>query len=226
MRSKNRNIFVAFVAVFALGAVGVSSAAAALPEFVPGAGESLPATYQSQSMTGLEEVRLQTAQLGTEVSCHSDQIKGEITGAKTASVSDKLQECSRPGIGACETTGAGPGKVTITGTAALAYVKKSTKQVALVLPIAETTIYCEEEPIRVKGSIILPITTINTKTTSLEMKIHEASAGKQEFTKYENEKNELLTAVLKTNPPTWWEAGLEVKPTVLLTTSKSITVSA
>lgn len=147
---------------------------------------------------------------------------------KTATVSDKLSECEALEVGPCETKASGAGNVTIGGIATLAYIKKSTKQVAVVLPIAETKIYCQSEISELKGSIILPITPVNTKTTTLEMKIHQTGAGKQEFTKYENEKGELVTANLKwsSNNGIWFEAALEVIPTVKLTTAKSITISA
>lgn len=231
MRSKNRNMLVALVAVFALGAVGVSSAAAALPEFVHGAGEAFPVSFASQSMEGSEEVRLETHQLGTFLECGHVTISGQITGAKSANVTANLGECGEWNKG-CETAKAKAGNVTITGTGALAYLSKSSKTVGVVLSIAETKVLCGEPENRqtliVKGNVILPITSINTKTTAYQATLHQTSPGTQEVTQYENEKGEAVKAKLTASAEgsLFYEASLNITRVVELTMAKAITISA
>jgi hypothetical protein len=227
MRSKNRNILTVLVAVFAFGAVGVSSAAAALPEFVHGEGEAFPVSFEG-GLSGTEEARIETSQLGTELECGNVKITGSITGAKAATVTDAMRECALFGEKPCETAKAGAGKVTITGSASLDYTKKTGKEVALVLSVGETKITCAEETLTIKGSIILPVTPVNTKTTKYQMTIKGAS-GKQAVTQYENEKGEIktasLTAQVGSGDP-FWSADLTLGQPLTLTTANALTISA
>ena len=208
----------------------MSSAAAALPEFVHGEGEAFPVSFESPRISGAEELRLETHLLGTFLECGDVKISGQITGAKAASITASLGECGEWGLG-CETAKAKAGNVTLTGTGALSYVSKSSKTVGIVLNVPETKALCgpeHEHVLIIKGTVILPVTPVNTKTTAYRSTIHQTSPGTQEITQYENEKGETVKAKLTASAEgsLFYEASLNIEHFVELTMAKAITISA
>jgi hypothetical protein len=226
MRHRGRTMLTALVAVLALGVVASASASAALPEFVPAAGQKLPATLEG-SMGGVE-TRFEVSS-GTVLHCTSSKYKGEVTGAKVASLTSEMTGCKNSGGYSFHSIGAPEGDINLPGTAALDYTSKSTKKVALVVKLKETELRSESDGVEwfVKGSVVMPLTPINTLTSKLDITIKESKTpGLQEVSEYENEKGELKKAKLEMEwgggfVQTSWNVG-----EIPLTSSKSLTVDA
>jgi hypothetical protein len=200
MRSKNRNILLALVAVLAFGVVASASASAALPEF---SSSKYPVKFE---ITGGGSVRLEDA-IEPQGSCTKVAIVGgEITGAKTAKASYlRLSECiSWVNDTNCESAGASPGEIK-TGplTIAPVYISKSKKEVALDLnyeekrgtpPSSFVKFECGSAIYPVLGSVLTKITAINTKASSFTISLKSNAAGRQEPWQFENEKGEKVSA--------------------------------
>jgi hypothetical protein len=218
----------ALVAVLALGVVASASASAALPEIVPGAGVKFPIAVEGASRN-VAKVHLSQRNGSEPARCEGVKFKGDITGAKAVSLTTEMTYCTQDEpTRKCSTAGAAAGHVVLAGTGTLAYINKASKVVGIVLTLPETEVECGGYAMLVKGSVIIPITPINTKTSELSMVIKESEIGKQEYTTYENEKGEVTTAYLRANLDDGWEViGFSVAEPVKLTDgSKSYTISA
>jgi hypothetical protein len=169
---------------------GVSSASAALPEFLPASG-----TFLSTSGT----VTLATAS-GTELKCTSDKEKGLIAGSESVvDILSTLYGCVENVFGsACSTSGEPSGLITTRVLSGLfGYINKSSKSIGLDLAPASGTEFVEFNcagglvKLKARGSIIGQATPINTKTTSGKL-TYKKSGAKQEFTKFEGGAVDLL----------------------------------
>ena len=215
-----------------LALTGAASASAALPEFVPAEGgfpiklEGALSTTQAYFSYGGTGERA----FGT---CNSANVKGEITGAKAVSATLELKHCTHNFAGAnCRTLGAPFETEILSGSASLVYINKAAGQVGIVFepkPQPVEVICNPEQPYKLRGAIVIPLTPLNTKTTSLSVtaKLAPGVGGGQEFQKYENEKGEVTSAHLEAKVLSGWVgSGLELGQPVSLTASKALTVSA
>jgi hypothetical protein len=223
MRFKSkRGVLLALLAVLVMSAVSVASASAALPEFVPGEG-GFPITVknsQSKLASGISDAT------GEKYTCEGVNTSGSITAGKTMSLTIERGRCNREGR-ECYTEGAELGTETFSGSATLAYIKKSEKKVGIVFTVNPTVIHCGSITEGVRGSIVIPITPINTLTSEPALVLEGNGAGVQEYRSYENEKGEVKKAYLELN----WGAGyktaaLEVTGQIKLATSRAVTIKA
>jgi hypothetical protein len=221
-------------ATLALGAVGVSSASAALPEFT---GTTFPVSMEGAVSTESSAVEFDNTEESV-IGCEGMKVKGEVTGAKSSSLTLEASRCKteeKISPEACHTPGAAEGVVTISGTAGLNYISKASKTVGLVLPLTgELEVICKHDKraydVYLRGAVIIPITPVNTSTTKYSLTLKVKSTLEQEYAKYENEKGELIKAVLELQayeiPGYWFRGGIAVKQAVSLTANKSFTISA
>jgi hypothetical protein len=175
MRHKLKSGFVLLIAMLALGAVGVSSASAALPEFSLGVKERLPATFEGKIGTNSWSVQ------GIQWSwaCTSGSMSGSITGEKTISDTITFNGC-KSGQKSCRSEGAE--KVDeiktqpLTGT--LVYINKTTKTTGILFkPTSGTAIaklLCFGDRGEVKGSIVMAINPRNTLTKTFTLEANPA----------------------------------------------------
>lgn len=198
-----RIIGLALVAVFAMSAVAVSSASAALPEFVPANGKfPVPAKFTSGAGT------LETEK-GHTVKCKADSGAGEIASAKLIdAIIIKFTGCttSVPILGTveCKTAGAGAGVIETNKLSAKPVYDNETKTAVALLVANEKEgaagLYAEfkcensliKETIKVKGSTLILITPLNTATKLFKTSAKQTK-GKPEDSSYWNEANEFVT---------------------------------
>jgi hypothetical protein len=228
MRSKFRGGFVLLVAVFALSAVGVSSASAALPEFTGRFPDKM-------ILTDTHEVKFETAEGGGIVCLTGLDAEGSITGAKTAAAKLTLKGCRYPGAEQrkCTSTGMKTGEIRTEEVSVVpVYTSKASKTVGLdfnentkKLPKEEPTFAkftCEYEwSETVRGAVIVPITPVNTETSSFTLSL-KSSAGKQLPTWFENEEGTKITNVLEGTSgggTTFFQEGLDSGEAVSLRTA-------
>jgi hypothetical protein len=157
--------------------------------------------------------------------CSGYNAKGEITGAKGVSLTTELSGCGfRESGEKCNSKGAKEGHIVTPENGTLVYINKSTKQVGVLFTLTEVHAECGSVKETLRGSVVVPIAAINTKTSKIGMTFHQSS-GKQEFITYENEKSEKKTAYLELNFGSGFEqTGFAVEGTPELTTSKPVTI--
>jgi hypothetical protein len=192
------------------------------PEFVLGTGEKFPVT--------IEGTQHGTADLSTSggnfIECKEHKSQGEITGAKAASLTIELTGCRLVGPEvSCKTEGSPAEHIVLPGSGTLVYISKSTKKIGLLFNLPEVVYECEDGlGGGIRGSIVIPVTPINTKTTKFDLPIHGAK-GVQEPTEYENEKSEVKKARFEMEATAGFTtAALQVEGENPLTTSKALTV--
>jgi hypothetical protein len=226
MRHKSKTMFAALLAVLALGAVASASASAALPEFVPAEGGFPIKLEGALSSTNAYFSYGAYRAFGT---CTSANVKGEITGAKVLSATLELKRCSHNFAGAsCRTFGAPFETEILPGNASLVYINKAAGQVGIVFepnPQPVEVICSPEQPYHLRGAIVIPLTPLKTKTTTLSITANLVKDS-QEFVKYENEKGEMISAHLEAKVLSGWTgSGLALGEKVSLTASKALTIS-
>ncbi len=236
MRFISRGALAASVAALALSVVGAASASAALPEFVPHAGGKFPATFEGKIETPGEEGKLGEIRFSaggiTLMRCKGGaKLKGEITGAKTASLTIDVEGCEDPGEEQCSSSGAAKGIVVLSGSASPVYLEKATKNVGVLLPVGTIDIECAGGlQYTLSGSLLSPITPVNTETTKFELRYAENKAGtEEEYTSYENEKGEKISARFVFNDGAGNSGAILYVPKrkkIQLTTSEAFTISA
>jgi hypothetical protein len=151
-----RRLSLCVVLVGALGAIGVSQASAALPEFV--GPTPLPFTSKLKAST-LETVS------GLKVTCTAGIDSGEVTGAKALTLSIVFTGCELNGLPCSSSRVAGAIETsTLMGT--LGYIKKAKKQVGVDLSSPAggpfMTFTCGEDlSVAVFGSAIGKIAPVN-----------------------------------------------------------------
>jgi hypothetical protein len=227
MRHKSKAMFAALLAVLALGAVASASASAALPEFVPAEGGFPIKLEGALSSTNAYFSYGAYRAFGT---CTSANVKGEITGAKVLSATLELKRCTHNWQSLnCRTLGAPLETEILSGGARLVYINKAAGQVGIVFeptPQPVEFICNPEEPYHLRSAIVIPLTPLNTKTTTLSITAKLVKES-QEFVKYENEKGEMIFARLEAKVLSGWVgSGLALGSPVSLTASKALTVQA
>ena len=199
-----------------------------LPEFVLGGGETLPVKVEAPVAN--RSISFSDPEL-TFVTCAKGGVQGEITGRKKLAMTDELTECvSANGFEKCNSVGAPTGVIRMSGSGTVVYIEKATKKVGVVLALATVTIHCGIEgtgiELKVHGNLLTSITPINTKTKTYEMP-YKGTLGKQELTKYENEKGESATATPELNfDGVGYTPGAFTLSLLSVTTSKAVTISA
>jgi hypothetical protein len=189
MRFKFRGGFVLLIAVFALSAVGVSSAAAALPEFTG----HFPT---EMTLKDTQDLRFEEVDNGESLECRGLEARGSITGAKTAVATITLTNCGYAGYptSVCTSVGLKAGEIRTEEVPVVpVYISKATKEVGL-----DFNEYTKGKPTFAKftcegrvngtvvGAVIAPITPVNVKTTSFSLKLKE-TGGRQLPSAFESE---------------------------------------
>lgn len=200
-----------------------TAAKPALPEFVPHAGskgEMFPLPVEGKDT---EVVKLYAD--GHEAMwCKAVKVTGSITGAKTAGLTLGFENC-RPDIGEHQPCT----NFSMSGTGSLVYLNKATKAVGVVLPLGVHYIACDEGAFeeKYKGTIISPITPINTETTKPELRYALNTKMEDEITEYENEKGEKVATKFEwsESPPLWERGGLWTGA-ISLTSSRGLTIKS
>jgi hypothetical protein len=192
MKSLGRRVLPALMAALAVSVVASASASAALPEFSPARG-----------LTGTGGSSLfQTEGFAIVPQCQSEASKGTITGPKSGTLEVELKGCNT-GSGfnsvKCSTTGQAAGVVLFSATIEPVYITKEPKVVGLLVNVAEFTAHCGISPVAVRGSYLGSITPINkkVKTTEHFTVTAKETAGKNEYTGYENSSGEHKSTSLK-----------------------------
>jgi hypothetical protein len=117
------------LAVVALSAIASATASAALPEFNPG---STGTKFTGTSGAGT----LSTAAKATLIECTSDEVKGELTGAKkqgTAKIDFK--GCKSFGIVGTKSLGDAEGVILVEALLELCYINKANKEVGVLTEV-------------------------------------------------------------------------------------------
>jgi hypothetical protein len=230
MLKRLRIIGLCLVAIFALSAVGASSAMAEHLEVgkcksVAKTGkwedsnctkalaegnfewEALKANVPFTSTSGVKKL---ISGAGT-IECKKDKNVGELTGTMTDTVQITFEECTTlGGLVSCSSSGAGSGVIkTNTLESKLSWLKRAAPMtvgldLAPKAPATEFTAFtCLTENIRVGGSVIGAITPLNTMSTkaSLELKCSPAGSTKQQYTKDEGEPTDTLTISVNGGAP-------------------------
>jgi hypothetical protein len=192
--------------VLALGAIAVSSASAALPEFE----KSGPTAY----VVTVGESRF-AVEYGSVMICKSGYLSGEVTGAKTVTGTWELKECEdRLNRTQCNTEGQSAGVIrTASLPGILVYASKATKEVDIVYnPYEETKeiVYPKFAKLTCGGVtntanirrtlVAHNIGPINKLTKYLSLRLGQS--GSKPLT-YENEKGKKVEAILEEN----WGGG-------------------
>jgi hypothetical protein len=232
MRFISRGALAASVAALALSVAGVATASAALPEFVPDGGAKFPIAA-SGSVTGEAEssIRMDVPVISWFY-CKNAKFSDEITGAKAVSVTTDLEGCHEKTATSheCASAGAASGTIVLSGKGSLVYLEKATKKVGVLLPVGKVKVTCkdnETEKYTITGSILSPITPVNTELTTYELRYREKKAGLEEYTAYENESGKKTSTEFSLETPEWIEElGLEIAPKIQLTANKAFTISA
>jgi len=191
MRHKGRTVLAALVAMFVLGAVASASALAAPPEFTLKTGEKFPDKIEGlfKGPAGFESESLYAA-------CSSNKTTGEVTSAKITSLSLEWAGCVDKGTSE-HSKGAPEGDIVVSGSASLVFINQAKKEVGILFTLKETQIEAGATKLRLSGSVLIPISPINTETRNFDLSINQESPGKQKYKNYENEKGEAEYAALQ-----------------------------
>jgi hypothetical protein len=179
MMGTTRLVILTLMATLAFSVVSVSSALAALPEFI--------GTFANPFTAHSEAITIENAD-GVHLSCKSGSAEGEFANVKKAKkVKMTFEGCQDSIIaGSCETNALEEGKIKtseLEGT--LGYVEEAGKKVGLDLnPVAEplAKFECSGIEVEVKGGVIGELKPINTKTRLYKL-VFEQAAGTQKWTK-------------------------------------------
>jgi hypothetical protein len=173
----------ALVAAFALSAVAVASASAALPEF--------EGPFPNKVKTGTSGAGTLETKGGSKITCTSDTFVGEVNAAKEVKkvvVTFKGCETTILGIKVkCNTAGQAAGVVVtepIHGT--LGYTAKPKTGLDLEPEVGTTfaTLECGGTKVTVKGDVVCEVSPTNVKTAKFKITCKQTK-GVQEWTKLE-----------------------------------------
>jgi len=190
--TRTRTLGLLCMAAFALSATMATAASAALPEFTG----PFPTPFTSTSgATTLETVKKAT------IKCTADTNAGEVSGAKTGTVTIIFSGCELVVLGlTCNTVGLGPGEI-MAGplVMALGYINGPKKEAGIDLSTATggplITALCGPLRVLVDGSVIGKITPVNKVVVPpghFTLKFTQA-AGKQKPTKFEGAPIDVLS---------------------------------
>jgi hypothetical protein len=235
MRFISRGALAAFTAALALSVVAVASASAALPEFVPAAGGKFPITASGSVTTGGgNTIRFELGRTINIFDCKSAKFNDEITAAKSVSLTTDLEGCDieeRSYEGhECTSTGAPTGVIVLSGKGSLVYLEKATKKAGVLLPVGEVKVSCDHgaEKYTIEGSVLSPITPVNSEITKYELRYAEQKYGVEEYTSYENESGKKVNTEFFAESTRFGEQelALGITPKIQLTANKAFTISA
>lgn len=195
MRSTGRTALTALVPILAVLALGAVSAAPALASSLPEFGK-LNSGNRKLTLTSSSEAKLETV-TGFTFRCGSSSGTGELTGAKTATIAFKFTGCG-VNRASCTTSGDNEGEITTPSLPAeLVYLSKEKHEAGLVVNYQQTDLAaweCEAgSPGGIHGSIIVPISPVNTSTTSHTLDF-VGKEGTQQPTSYENAEGKKASA--------------------------------
>ena len=190
-KPRYRTILVALTTALILSATAAATASAALPEFTDATGK----TNMKFTLKG-GPVTFETPAPRTFI-CGKASGEGAQTGKKTATATLTFTNCEDEGD-SCETSGAKSGEIKAGPLPVeLVYTSKEHKEAALIFN------YHEHEPkatfviwecdgglatgLGVKGSLIAPITPVNTQSETHTFKFASTKRGLQSPTEYETE---------------------------------------
>jgi hypothetical protein len=191
MRSIFRNVLAGLVAVFAISAVGVSPASAALPEFEGPVSAEHPLKYT----VSIPEIEFSGG--GTEIRCSSGTGEGAFTNTKTGTFSATFTHCIWNFTGGCTSKGANLKELKTEPSipASLVYISKEKKEVGILLnrtnksereSVFMAEFKCSSSVVGpMVGSLLLPVTPDNTKTKVYKLEIRKSNPREYE---YENKK--------------------------------------
>ncbi|HEY2142273.1 MAG TPA: hypothetical protein VGG98_09475 [Solirubrobacteraceae bacterium] len=224
-RARFRTGRAAIFAALALGALlaAPTFAVGALPEVKPTPTPTSPLTFEYQANTIVQFTEQSTF---LRMQCNSGLLgTGSFTGAKALTVKFTFTGCYlESATEKCHSEGAKAGEVkTATVSGELVYISKASKEVGIVLNQSEgkvggsfASFECglfESIAPRVSGSVIIPVTPINTKTkkfvlTALE-RVWEGREddGEQRVKTYENEAGESVYRELTLHLGTTYTLG-------------------
>ena len=178
--------------------VFTTAAKQGLPEFVVDEGHFPIALRQANPREGVAIADI----AGNRMECEGDIGKGEVTGAKAITLKLELENChSGSGITkkVCTSEDAEKGHIVTNGSGRLYYVEKATKTVGVLLKVV--TVECGFL-FRTRGAAVVRISPVNIETKAVDLpSIRGNGKGKNNQTKYENEKGEAKTELLE------WEFG-------------------
>jgi hypothetical protein len=217
-----RSALLALIALFAIGAIASASASAALPEFKAGPEEKLPASFEGTGGSAT------WAAPGYSFECGASTMSGTISAAKAITKGTLVFNRCKVGADKCHSEGSENNEQIKTGPieGTLAYISKTAKTVGIDFKAEGseywTTMICfGGSRQRVRGSIVIPITSINKLSTKFTLAA-SGSGGS-----YEDESGLKHTVKLegeivggKVFESLSWEFG------ELLTTNKSIEIKA
>jgi hypothetical protein len=196
MMKRIRIIGLALVAVSALGAVAVTSASAALPEFKPFKG----ITFTSKSGPATLETASGASVRCTASSSEAAKLK---TAKEVTGVEVKFTGCKLFGVEPCSSKGAAKEEIDTTDLVGeIGYISAASKSVGLALkpkakkgagPLATFT--CGPFEIEVTGSVIGTVTPVDTATTHFALTYTQVK-GIQAPTKFEGEPEDVLFSSL------------------------------
>ncbi len=191
---------------------------AALPRFAPGL---FPTALEGSSSAAVKisnPVKLLT--------CEGVKSADSITGAKALNVSMEFTKCATSGT-KCNTVGAGAGVEVLSGTAGVVYINKAERLAGTILTLSASEIVCGTTKAKVRGSVLVPVTPTNTKTTQFDLALTGNGEGGPTYTGYENEKGEAKEAELEVNLGTGYrKAALEVAETLKLNAGETLMLEA
>jgi hypothetical protein len=210
MRSKSNRVLVALVAALALGALTAGPAlASGLPEFKPGAKESFPVSFTGSGGSASWETP------GYSFTCTTTSMVGTISGAKTITKDTLVFTGCKVQGKTCGSEGAKNNEEIKTelleGT--LVYISKTAKTVGIDFKPESgaywTKLRCFGGTSKIRGSIVMSITTVNKLQSNFTLKVLKAYEGMEA----ENLGNELFG-------PLSWEFENS------LTTNKNVEIKA
>lgn len=210
-----------FVAVFALGMLASASASAALPEFSLRVRETFPVSYSGTGGSAFWESS------GYEFTCTTTTMTGTIAGAKTVTGTTLIFNGCKVEGKKCRSEGSENNEQIraehLAGT--LVYLSKTAKTVGIDFKPETgeffTHLTCFGGGSKVRGSVIMAITSVNTLANHFTLTVHRGS------TSYENEAGEAKTAKLEAEAlggPVWGPLSWEFVSSIA--TSKSLEVKA
>lgn len=213
------------MAPVAFSAIAASAASAALPEWLG----TFPTDFTSHG--GEAVLKVSTS----KIKCASTSDTGQITGAKTGTMSVTASGCKLSGVDPCNSPGAGAEEMTTaTLDMRLGYITKSTKDVGVDLKGlggAEGNLLAEAEcnvegaclPVKIKGSVVGLITPVNTSTLTFTLNFAENTTTKKQLVeKLEGEAKDTLEVSLNNGV---FEEGVEISNDTILT-EKDLKVDA
>lgn len=219
MGQRYRSLVAVLVAICAMGAVGVASASAALPEFNN-------RTSSTEKFSGSGGSVILETRGGNAYRC-TYKATGEVEPGKSKTIKNVVLT-----VEGCSSFFCTPDKLTfkpLTGT--LGYLDKATKSVGLLLKpssgslVAECTYLAEKNKVEIRDSLITPIYPTDKETARLELKLKQ-TRGVQEVRHFEGEAEIhnlefKSTGVLNTE---WEELGLE--STIVMTSEQKVEIEA